>query len=187
MRRKGRPLHGEERSLWNHVARTVNPRHPNVRPAQDDALPLAHNKAQPHKPVLTSKPALLKSTPARPAPQLHIDGATARRLKRGQAQIDAKLDLHGMRQTEAHDALVSFILGAQARGARCVLVITGKGTKGAGHSNPYETPGPGILKSRLGQWLAQAPLSAITYGLRKAHPRHGGSGAHYVFIRKIKG
>ncbi len=188
MRRKGRPLHPEEHKLWGQVTRSVTPRHgPVHQPTEEE---LTHNRFPPLKPATPAKrafgaPATKPQRPAGP-PQSSLDGSTERKLKRGRAQIDAKLDLHGMRQAEAHDALVRFILNAQVHGHRCVLVITGKGTRGESQNNPYETPGPGILKSRLGQWLAQDPLRGIAYGLREAHPRHGGSGAHYVFIRKKK-
>lgn len=191
---KGRPLRPEERALWGHVAKSVQPLPGKVHPPTDDLphAPVPGEKKQKaaHRPqpLPHNTGVLHKREAPRPTPELQasLDGATERKLKRGKAQVDAKLDLHGMRQHQAHEALIRFIHFAQSRGHRCVLVITGKGTRGPGHTNPYETPGPGILKTRLSQWLAQEPLRNQTYGLREAHPRHGGAGAHYVFIRKIK-
>ena len=49
------------------------------------------------------------------------------KLKRGQIAPDARIDLHGMTEAAAHRALLAFLAGAQARGLRLVLVITGKG------------------------------------------------------------
>ncbi len=187
--RRPRNLSPEERHLWQHVAHGVTPLHAqkewerekeNLFPAKTTMgppkkqIPASHHKTPPHVPK-----------PARAATHNQtVNGTVARRLRKGRAQIDGRLDLHGMRQAEAHDALTSFIFRARDHGKRCVLIITGKGSKGAGHSNPYETPGPGVLRTRLRQWIAQEPLRRFCYGIEEAHPRHGGSGAFYVFIRK---
>ncbi len=113
-----------------------------------------------------------------------LDAATQRKLRRGRAAIDGTIDLHGLRQAEAHAVLTAFILQSRERGHRCVLVITGKGTKGERAESPYEAPGPGILRTRLRQWLAEPPLRGLVFGIEEAHPRHGGAGAFYVFIRR---
>ena len=93
---------------------------------------------------LPAKPALVKVVPP-PAPLLQkpkppslegFDHKTAKKLARGQLPIEARLDLHGHRQTEAHIALKSFLVGSQARGLRYVKVITGKG----GAANLDERP-----------------------------------------------
>ncbi len=186
MRKSGRPLKPEEYELWRRYVRHVVPIRQDMMDELDAAPrphPHPHPKAQPHSYIPPVHPK-------RPPPdqtrmdQNRVDGATQRRLRRGRARIDARLDLHGMRQAEAHDALIGFVLRAKDRGHRCVLIITGKGTRGAGHTNPYEASGPGVLRTRLRQWLAQDPLRAICYGLEEAHPRHGGAGAFYVFIRR---
>ena len=57
------------------------------------------------------------------------------RVARGREPIDARLDLHGLTQTQAHAALLRFLRRAQADGVRMVLVVTGKGTsKGGEHA-----------------------------------------------------
>lgn len=184
MRRKQRPLKPEEKELWRRVTRGINPLRHDVL---EDSAP---------EPMVPAKPAPKKSAPAPspyapPAPrksspgdQVSLDAATQRKLRRGRAEVDATIDLHGMRQAEAHAALNAFVLRSKERGHRCVLVITGKGTKGERHDNPYETPGPGVLRTRLRQWLVQEPLRGLVFGIEEAHPRHGGSGAFYVFIRR---
>ncbi|MFX8848559.1 Smr/MutS family protein, partial [Acinetobacter baumannii] len=52
-----------------------------------------------------------------------------RHLASGKAEIDARLDLHGLRQSEARYRLIHFIRSAHDRGCRVVLVITGKGAR----------------------------------------------------------
>jgi len=56
-----------------------------------------------------------------------LDRRTAMRMKRGQMQIEGRLDLHGFHQNEARGALANFINSAFNRKKRCVLIITGKG------------------------------------------------------------
>ncbi|MBX8828491.1 Smr/MutS family protein, partial [Ochrobactrum sp. SFR4] len=56
-----------------------------------------------------------------------IDRPTIRKIAKGRVEIQARIDLHGMRQREAHDLLYSFLVDAWHRGLRFVLVITGKG------------------------------------------------------------
>src|SRR5262249_44429419 len=72
-----------------------------------------------------------------------IDRATAERLKRGQRPVEARLDLHGMTQEEAHRALGGFLRAARTAGKRVVLVITGRGRVGGG-----------VLKAAVPRWLA---------------------------------
>ena len=56
-----------------------------------------------------------------------VDRRTAERMKRGRMQVEARLDLHGLTQAEAHRALDAFVAASYDIGRRCVLVITGKG------------------------------------------------------------
>ena len=119
------------------------------------------------------------SPPAPPfsSPQ-QIDQSLVRHLARGRRQVDAVLDLHGARQNEAHERLIRFIEGAQSRGNRILLVITGKGM-----SAP-SGPGAGVLRRMLPEWLRQAPLVSLVSGFEPSHRRHGGSGAFYVIVRR---
>ena len=64
----------------------------------------------------------------------------------------ARLDLHGMTQDQAHTALVSFMADAQADGKRCVIVITGRGRI---------SEGGGVLRNRNAA-LAQCSRCSIT-------------------------
>jgi DNA-nicking Smr family endonuclease len=102
------------------------------------------------------------------------------RVARGRETIDGRLDLHGLTQSEAHAALLHFLRQASARGARLVLVITGKGRAGAGGER-------GILRRQVPQWLGLPELRAYVIGFEDAHVAHGGEGALYVRLRKIRG
>ncbi len=87
-----------------------------------------------------------------------IDAKTKRRLTRGRTPIDATLDLHGMRQHEAHGALSHFVASAFARGRRNLLVITGKGVRRTDFAQ-FEQKG-------------RAALSCTTMVGRAAHAPH---------------
>ena len=106
-----------------------------------------------------------------------IDRANAERLKRGLHRIEARLDLHGMTQTEAHGALSGFIAASRDAGRRCVLVITGRGLG----QNEL-----GILKSSVPRWLEEPELRRQILATAPAQPHHGGPGATYLLLRRAK-
>ena len=103
------------------------------------------------------------------------------RVARGREAIDARLDLHGYTQTEAHAELFRFLQRAQASGARMVLVVTGKGT-GRG-SDQRER---GVLKRQVPMWLSLPQFRSLVVGFEDAHLGHGGEGALYVRLRRTR-
>jgi DNA-nicking Smr family endonuclease len=96
-------------------------------------------------------------------------------LRQGNVEIDAKLDLHGMTQTEAFAALTKFMHKCVTAEKRQLLIITGKGKI---------SEGGGVLRRNLGNWLAQLPEAPSILALRPAAPKHGGEGAVYVVMRR---
>lgn len=122
-----------------------------------------------------------------------IDRRTRQRLFRGQMEVDARIDLHGLTQAEARMALRAFLSTAQARGHRLILVITGKGdapfARHTLHSGEvYHDPErQGVLRRALPQWLGERDFRDMVTGFQPAHPKHGGGGAFYVRIRRAKG
>jgi DNA-nicking Smr family endonuclease len=114
-----------------------------------------------------------------------LDGGTQARLRRGALEPQARLDLHGHTQEAAHRALSSFLRGAQKRGCKLVLVITGKGARSASDA-PFDMSGDrrGALKGAVPRWLNEAPFAALIASIGSAHRRHGGDGALYIYLRK---
>jgi DNA-nicking Smr family endonuclease len=104
-----------------------------------------------------------------------VDKRLAERLKRGQLAIEGMLDLHGLTQEEAHRQLDGFLAHAAHGGRRCVLVITGKGVWRSDS---------GILKEMVPRWLNEAPNRARVLAIANAQPRHGGSGALYILLKR---
>ncbi|MFN3938930.1 MAG: Smr/MutS family protein, partial [Gemmobacter sp.] len=97
------------------------------------------------------------------------------RVARGKQAIDARLDLHGLTQDEAHGTLLRFLRSASARDARLVLVITGKGNRDGSR---------GVLRRQVPQWLGLPEFRALVVGFEDAHIGHGGEGALYVRVRR---
>jgi DNA-nicking Smr family endonuclease len=104
-----------------------------------------------------------------------LDRRQKQRLARGTQPIDARMDLHGTTQAEAHAALLRFLRRSQVDGARFVLVITGKGTGGDGR---------GVLQRQVPLWLNLPEFRRYVIGFEKAGPAHGGEGALYVRVRR---
>jgi DNA-nicking Smr family endonuclease len=178
-------LPADDRGLWRRVVRDVAPLR--GRP-QFDAPLRRHDpgitgdgragaKAPETSPV---QPVPLKAP--RPVPEplpaldrfAGVDRATAERVKRGRYPVEARLDLHGMTQAEAHRALVRFVAGSRANGRRCLLVITGHGRISGG-----------VLKAAVPRWLGEPELRRHVLALAPAQPQDGGSGALYVLLRRL--
>lgn len=195
MTRGRRPLSPEERALWDQIARQAKPLHP----------PRAASRKQ----AQAAKPSAARSDPLAPfrigefvtrdaapnpdagtagdnptAPPVRMDRKAFERLKGGKLSPEARIDLHGMTQAQAHAALTAFILRNQVAGRRLVLVITGKG-RGEDGDGPIPQR-RGILRRQVPHWLHQPPLSGAVLQISQAHRRHGGDGAYYVYLRRLR-
>lgn len=108
-----------------------------------------------------------------PAGPVDLDRRSWLKLRRGLYPIDARLDLHGLTQSEAHDRLTGFLASAQSRGNRCVLVITGRGVRHGG-----------TLRGMTPRWLDEAPNRQRILAFTQAQLQHGGEGALYILLRR---
>ncbi len=211
--RKTGVLSREDRALWDHVADQVSPLD-RIRTVQSRELSdfeqlfgegsdvaetqsgrvRTRNNAPP-EPQDANQHQVPKgrqrAAPVRPPnlPQTALDDRTRRRISRGRATIDGRIDLHGMRQAEAESALRRFLFASHAREALTVLVITGKGAPGIrslferGDDASGDREPRGVLKRRVPQWLQSPELRSIVVGFGPAHQRHGGDGALYVRLK----
>lgn len=140
--------------------------------------------AQPvQKPSKTQK---IEEKPAPLAPKtFQMDPKLEQKLRKGKLSIDSTLDLHGFRQNEAYEKLCRFIESNFQQDKRTLLIITGKGDQN--HTGEHwMDPVRGILKQRVPEWLSNPPCSAMILNVLQAHPKHGGSGALYVYLKKKK-
>jgi DNA-nicking Smr family endonuclease len=181
-RRGRRILSAAERALWRGVARSVKPLRP---PSRDDADAdetdaLALSAVPSALAPITSKPLPASARPVKsPPPLARLERRETQKLVRGSAAIDARIDLHGMTQAQAHAALARFLRRAQHDGARFVLVITGKGARMAERDGER-----GVLRRQVPLWLRLPEFRDAIIGFEEAHIAHGGEGALYVRLRK---
>jgi DNA-nicking Smr family endonuclease len=177
--RRARSLSAEERRLWALVARAVKPFPGRAAPPapEPEATPSPRSEAKP----ASAGPAARK--PAKPSvpPLAPLERRTLVALRRGTRRADAVIDLHGMRQAEAHQALFAFLHRSRDRGHEMVLVITGKGAAATGESLFEER---GVLRRVVPHWLRLPELRPLVLGFEEAAAHHGGSGALYVRLRR---
>jgi DNA-nicking Smr family endonuclease len=100
-----------------------------------------------------------------------VSNKTLRKLRKGQYNVEAILDLHGMSVEKAIMAIEGFLQQALSDGIRLVLIIHGKGL----HS---QEP---ILKNKLNHWLRDM-TSVLAFC--SAAPKHGSRGAIYVLLKR---
>ncbi len=179
----------DDKNLFDRVMQEVQPlskrpppRHRFMSPTAETAP--AKNQKTKKKPPSSPKPAVTKPTPAA-IDNPGIDKRQAERLRRGQVQIDGRLDLHGMKQQEAHDRLREIIFRSYDRGQRCLLVITGKGNRRRREDASFMPDHDlGVLKRNVPRWLQEPGLRDKVLSVSEAQARHGGSGALYVLLRR---
>jgi DNA-nicking Smr family endonuclease len=179
--KRRRVLSQEERVLWTTVTKSIAPLRElpasDVNDAAEPATPVRPTKS-------TAKPGPIASSllPEKksPPPLAPLGRRMKQRVARGKDEIDGRLDLHGLTQSEAHAALFRFLRTAVSRGARLVLIITGKGARAAEGER-------GVLKRQVPQWLGLPEFRALVIGFEDAHIAHGGEGALYVRVRRARG
>ena len=183
-----RLLTREELALWRHVTADVTPRvkrsvgeemEPPVaaesNPLQPKPADFAQNGAQsPQTKINAPRPVLNPIVP--------LDRRLKRKLFSGKAHVDDKIDLHGMTQARAHQALNDFLWRAANAGANLVLVVTGKGN--ASNFGEHHAEDRGVLRRQAPHWLRSSTLRAIVLSVEEAGRPHGGSGALYVRLRR---
>jgi DNA-nicking Smr family endonuclease len=186
-RRRDRGLSADERSLWDGVTRAITP----LAPRRKRALPRVEavsTAPEPAKPIksrakpASTPPAVRPSIPTGPPPLAPLGRRLKQSVARGRAAIDARIDLHGLTQSEAHHVLARFLRRAQADGAKIVLVVTGKGAAGAGNAAGER----GVLRRQVPLWLSLPELRSLVVGFEPAGVGHGGEGALYVRIRRVR-
>lgn len=181
----------EKNALWQHVIRDVVPID------RSDVLPrhilkeiTRHDKPVSESDVSSSeaiqyefsKPTLKhRCTSAR-----DVDAQTERRLRQGKMPIEARIDLHGMTQNQAYDALMRFVQRCYSEQKRCILVITGKGGVRMSFGEGDEENLRGILRQKVPVWLNDKVMDKFVLKIHTAKPWDGGEGALYVLLRRLR-
>ena len=167
----------DDEKLWKHVTKGTKTyqkdKEIELKKSQKpkDKTEVEKPKKEP-QPQLTETSKQTQKQPDTTPPQLNR--RDSERLRKGQMEIEAKLDLHGMRQHEAQDVLIGFIQQSIIMKRRCVLVVTGKGSISS----------PSVIREKLPEWLKNNSIASHVLQYTSAQPKHGGSGAFYVYLKK---
>jgi DNA-nicking Smr family endonuclease len=175
----------DDEALWEKVVEKAAPLKGRARAAGNPAPPAP--KVKPAAMRSQAPHPFIPSPPPKPShiPRVEpLDRQTSRQLDKGRIEVEARLDLHGLRQRGAHAQLRRFLKTAQARGLRHVLVITGKGADQAASKSFYEEDERGVLRNAVPQWLAEPEFAAQVVSFSPAPRRLGGDGALYVRLRR---
>jgi len=183
--KRRRPLSGDEARLWRSAIADVRPIL--RRATQRGASPETPSSLSPEQEPVAAERARKASTAGPQAAPfaeelVHgkaagLDKRTLMRLRRGLITPETQIDLHRHTQEEAHQLLDGFLAASQAKGRRCVLVITGKG---------YGSGGAGVLRTMVPRWLNEQPNRRRVLAFCHAVPSHGGDGALYILLRRLR-
>lgn len=194
--RKPRHIQPDELELWKKVVKHADPMHPDhPMPAPKTPAPATPGPSRSLQKAFrvgeaaSSLPARhdlspsigdhLKQTP------VQMDRKRFGKMKRGRLKPEARIDLHGLTLAQAHPALTDFILESAAAERRLVLVITGKG-KVRDEFGPIPER-HGVLRHQIPHWLHSMPLKLYVLQVAQAHVKHGGAGAYYVYLKRVRG
>ena len=175
-----RALSDDERVLWRTVTRSIAPLKGRKAKIEQNLEPAAEPKSSAPAKIAASAPASAAARPSSPPPLAPLGRRMKQRLSRGTSEIDGRIDLHGLTQAQAHAVLWRFLHQAQARDAKVVLVITGKGARPGGDPHAER----GVLKRAVPLWLEGPELRPLVVGFESAAIGHGGQGALYVRVRR---
>jgi DNA-nicking Smr family endonuclease len=173
----------DDAELWARITRTA-------RPLKTDRVTRVARPPKPPQAPKRKATQASSASEARPAARPSAPGAggldrqTARKLGAGRLAVEARLDLHGMRQKDAHAALRKFLKWAQARDYRHVLVITGKGSVRESGESFYDEEARGVLRQAVPHWLSHGDIAPLIVSFSEAPRRLGGEGALYVRLRR---
>jgi DNA-nicking Smr family endonuclease len=173
----------DDAELWARITRTARPLKTDrvtrvARPPKPPQPP--KRKATQASPASEARPTAVPAAPS----GSRLDRQTARKLGKGRLAVEARLDLHGLRQRDAHAALRKFLKWAQAQDYRHVLVITGKGSLRDEGGSFYEEEARGVLRQAVPRWLSHGDLAPLIVSFSEAPRRLGGEGAVYVRLRR---
>ncbi|MCD2174686.1 Smr/MutS family protein [Rhizobium sp. C4] len=175
-------MSSEDRILWGKVARSVRALPGRMEFFEDFETEEAEQaKGASGMPVFSPKDTATTSVPASPRPEHRhhpIERPVQKKIAKGRLQLEARIDLHGLVQSEAHAMLLGFLVHAHERGLRHVLVITGKGSSMGSE---------GALKRAVPLWFSKPEFRFLISGYEAASRGHGGEGALYVRLARKPG
>ena len=96
------------------------------------------------------------------------------------------IDLHGYTLEEANKKIEKFIIDSHLEKIKKIVVVTGKGLHSQNEKNPYVSKDLSILKYSIPEFIKNNPvLIKLINKIEEASIEDGGSGAFYIYLKKI--
>ncbi|TLX05818.1 Smr/MutS family protein [Rhizobium sp. MHM7A] len=184
---RDRKLSADERILWGKVARSTRPMPGKANELTELDAFLAETEAAAERQNVekqtsvspTAAQLAAPSTSRQPAKVHHpLERPVKRKIAKGRLALEARIDLHGLVQSQAHVILLDFLIRAHERGMRHVLVITGKGSS---------LGSEGALKRAVPLWFSKPEFRHLISSYEPAAQHHGGEGALYIRLSRRHG
>jgi DNA-nicking Smr family endonuclease len=158
----------------------------NTRLAVSEAAPPPAWHPSPLRAAILARPAAAGVGLTVGGPPAGVDKATWQRFRTGKLASVRKLDLHGMTAQRAFQALTGFLRSAHADGARCVEVVTGRGSPSGNASGNASGNGggTGVIRREFPLWLNRPDIRPLVLGA--AHPHAANTGAVRLLLRRIR-
>lgn len=184
-----RLLDSNEKALWGRVIASVEPMH-RIKPkvevkAASPPTPIKPVRVERSRDTQTARatdgPLVLARGERKLAPKPNnLDGHWDRRIDKGGIVPDVSIDLHDTGLSGAYARLDGALEQAIAQKMKVVLLVTGK----ARTHDRASGEGRGAIASVVRDWLASSRHSSSISAVRGAHPRHGGTGALYIVLKR---
>ena len=95
-------------------------------------------------------------------------------------------DLHGYSLEDANNKVEDIILKSYEKGIKKLVLITGKGIHSQNIKDPYVSKDFGILKNSVPEYIKNNNrLMSKINDIVDADIKDGGSGAFYIYLKKI--
>ncbi len=181
-----RKLSADERILWGKVARSTRPMPGKAGALTEldaflaEAEAAAEREQEKQTPATPTAPQPAVPSTVKPSAGVHhpLETPVKRKIAKGRLALEARIDLHGLVQSEAHAILLDFLIRAHERGMRHVLVITGKGSSMGSE---------GALKRAVPLWFSKPEFRYLISSYEPAAQHHGGEGALYIRLSRRHG
>lgn len=177
MKKRSTELPPEDKEVWDAFSSPIKPLKKKKRVVKETKAPALPRDRIMQVPM-PEFPVRMPKSQLKANDHSTMDGKKHERFRKGELPIEATLDLHGRNFSQAFQALERFILESAGLGRRVVLIITGKGL------HPSETPQ--TLREALPIWLNTATMRPFIVAFHKAAPKHGGSGAFYLLLKRTR-
>ena len=97
------------------------------------------------------------------------------------------IDLHGYTLDEANKFIENFIIKSYQEKINKLIVVTGKGIHSQNEKDPYLSKDLSILKHSVPEFIKNnKELMKKIIDIKGADEKDGGSGAFYIYLKKLR-